>query len=146
MSSFSVFKKISLVDTPTASNDATTKAYVDAVDGRQVTTITTANNTPTTVATVATTTDTTILIVSQLTAIRTDVADSNAAFQIRAGFKNTSGTVTQLGADDLASFVEPLALPYTVDTSISGTNIIIRVTGETGHTVDWKATTYSYVS
>lgn len=146
MSTYTVFKKISLVDTPSSSNDATTKAYVDGVDGRQVTTVSTTNNTPTTIATVSTASDKTILVVSQLTAIRTNVSDSNAAFQIRAGFKNTSGTLTQMGADDLAHFAEPITLAYDVITTISGTDILIQVIGDTGHDVDWKATTYAYSS
>ena len=141
------FRKVVLTETPSAANDATTKSYVDTLsDGRREDTTTTTDGVATTIATIATTSGATTMVVSNVTAVRTDVAGATAAFQLRAAYRNTGAALEQLGADDLATFNNVTGTNYTMSSSSSGTNVIVQVQGDTGHTVDWKAVTNIYES
>lgn len=141
------YKKILLIDAPTSASDATNKSYVDSIDGRQVNTIQTTTATPTTIATIATISNRTIATMSVITARRSDTTGSYATFMLSGShFNDGTSPISQIGADDLSVSKTASAGNYTVSTSVSGPNVLIQVTGDTGHTVEWKAITHTYTS
>lgn len=147
MSIQSKFRKIVLTEAPSGSNDVTTKSYVDGlVDGRREDITSTTNNTVTTIATIGTTSGSTTVIISNITAVRTNVSDASAAFQLRSAYKNTGAALEQIGIDDLTSFKNTSAVNYNSVTTSSGTDILIQIQGDTGHDVDWKAITNVFES
>lgn len=117
----------------TATNDDPTK---DFAQGR----VTTNNATITTVQTIATTTDTTLQIKAEVIGRRTGgtggTAGDGAGYFIVGTFKNIGGTVTQIGTTTNVHVVEDQAGWGCVFT-ISGTNILVQITGATNNNVVW---------
>nr|QBK86418.1 MAG: hypothetical protein LCMAC102_02130 [Marseillevirus LCMAC102] len=99
-------------------------------------TVQTTDATVTTLATIATTTDRSTLIDVKVSARNTGASEA-AGYFLKSVFRNNTGTVTQVGTDDLLSFEDNTA--WAVTTSISGTNILVRVTGVAATTINWKS-------
>ncbi len=100
-----------------------------------VDTVTTTNNSSTTISTLSTATDTVYLVETHIVARRTDASNEGGCFVIKSFFRNDSGTVTKIGEDKISASDSP----WDADASISGTNILISVTGEAAKTVNWRA-------
>lgn len=102
--------------------------------------VATNNATITTVETIATTTDTTIQIKAEVIGRRTGgtggTAGDGAGYFIVGTFKNIGGTVTQIGTTTNVHVVEDQAGWNCVFT-ISGTNILVQITGATNNNVVW---------
>jgi len=120
--------------------------FVNANSGGVTTgTVVTTTATPATVQTVATTSNTVYNIVSTVVARRTDAATEGFSSIVTASFKNVAGTVTQIGGTGNTS-IEVYADTGVTDTwsvgyTISGTNVTIVVTGQTGKTISWNSFT-----
>ena len=104
-----------------------------------VTTATTSGATATTLDTVATTSDTSYFIKTKIIARRSDSGSETNGYQLIATFQNVSGTVTQVTTTDRLEFENSSA--WNAVFTISGTDILIVVTGETGKTIQWKGST-----
>jgi hypothetical protein len=105
-------------------------------------TITTTDNTLTTISTIPTSSDNVYGLNIQTEARRTDSGSEGAVYFVRAGYKNISGVLTQLGIDDATTFNDAGSATWINATTSSGTDILIQVQGEIGKTIEWK-TTYS---
>lgn len=132
---------------PTVGNDvlqlistATNDDPVERVlQGRAATT----DATVTTLATIAIPASTTVHIEAHVIARRTGgtlgTADDGAGYILDGTYKTAAGTVTLIGA---------LALPYTAEDqvlwdatlTISGTNVLVSVTGATSNNITWHCT------
>jgi hypothetical protein len=67
-----------------------------------------------------------------------DTTNNNSAvYNVMGGFKNVSGTVTQLGTTSIINSEEE-NIAFNVDFSISGTTVNAVVTGVAAHTINWK--------
>ncbi len=141
------YKKILLIDAPSSGSDATNKTYVDTIDGRRVDTIQTTTATPATIASIATVSNKTVIVMSVVTVRRSDATGAYATFMLTSSFFNDgTSPITQIGADDIGVSKTAAANNYIVSSAVSGANILIQVTGDTGHTVEWKAVTHTYTS
>lgn len=100
-----------------------------------INTTTTTNNIATTICTNTTTNDTVYLMEISIVGIRTDASNEGAGFILRSVFRNDGGTLTKISEDKM--YGKDSA--WDVSSGISGTNIIITVTGETSKTINWKA-------
>lgn len=102
--------------------------------------VATNNATITTVETIATTTNTTIQIKAEVIGRRTGgtggTAGDGAGYFIVGTFKNIGGTVTQIGTTTNLHTAEDQAGWDCVFT-ISGTNILVQITGATNNQVVW---------
>lgn len=105
-------------------------------------TVSTTTATETTLETIATTSNTTLGIECKVAARRTGGtagATGDAAYYIlKARAKNISGTVT-LSTVTSTEFEDQSG--WNADLSVSGTNVLLRVTGATNNNIDWKSTT-----
>jgi len=105
-------------------------------------TVSTTNATETTLETIGTTSNTTLGIECKVAARRTGGtagATGDAAYYIlKARAKNISGTVT-LSTVTSTEFEDQSG--WNADLSVSGTNVLLRVTGATNNNIDWKSTT-----
>jgi hypothetical protein len=93
------------------------------------------NNAATTIATIATVATTTYLVDAKFTARRTDVAGTSAGYIYSSTFRNVAGVLTKI-AQTKDSHEDVAA--WDVNAAVSGTNIILTVTGATGSTINWK--------
>lgn len=107
-------------------------------------TVTTTNNTTTTILTIATASNTTYLFRAHYNNRKTagagigTVGDSDAyirTFKV----KNVSGTVT-IGTIN-STFTDEDIATNNVTQTVSGTNVLIQVTGSTSNTIDWVCIT-----
>lgn len=110
--------------------------------------IATTNATVTTLHTFAIATSNVVSILARVLAIRTGGASSTGAagdgaeFEIRGRYKNVAGTVTLIGAVVLTPQVEAAgaSAAWTVTLTISGTNVLLQVTGAASMNVTWHLT------
>ena len=127
-----------------SGNTALVATSIDPVDIelKKKSTVTTTNATQTTVATIATSTDTTYLIDIDVVG-RNTAANESYAMVIRALFRNNGGTLVLIGDDYLE--VKDNSLHWDATATTSGTNILVRVTGEASTNINWKCS-YSLVT
>lgn len=100
--------------------------------------VTTANNTATTIATIPTASNTAYLIEASYTAFNTD-DNTVGAFKSYISIKNVSGTVTVVDeTSDYSDLDGTFSGSVTGSASVSGTNVLIKVTGMSSKTIKWK--------
>lgn len=102
--------------------------------------IETDDNVQTTLATFPTQADKAYLVYGHLIARRTDVDGKNAAFSIgtQLVYRNAAGVPTLVGDPVSFTMDKNQGSPtWVADASISGNNLLVRVTGVTGETVEW---------
>jgi hypothetical protein len=66
-------------------------------------------------------------------------ADDGAAYIVQGCYKTVTGTVTLIGAVNAAFTAESQAA-WNATLAISGTNVIVQVTGAANNNVTWHAT------
>ena len=102
--------------------------------------VATTNNTVTTLHTVATSTNNSYIVEAKVLARRTGgssgTASDTAGYKIIGVFKNNGGTLTQVGTTTIEHTSEDQAGWDCVFT-VSGTNILVRVTGATNNNITW---------
>jgi len=128
--------------TTAATNDDVTYFFTQAR-------VATTDATPTTLQTVAITASRTYVIESRVVARRTGgaagTADDGAAYVIRGAYTTKSATVTLLGAVQ-ADFTAEDQAGWNATLVISGSNVLVQVTGAVDNTVTWHVTSkISYV-
>lgn len=106
-------------------------------------TVNTTDATTTTIATISTISDTSYRIRAEIVAKQTggisgSVNDS-ATFTLVASYNNNSGTLSQIGSDFIIRQRIAATNSWTVNTAISGTDILIRVVGQTNKNISWKS-------
>jgi len=106
--------------------------------------VATTDATVTTIDTIATTSNTCIMVDVQVVARRTGgtagTAGDVAAYKRLAAFKNVAGVLTQISTTtDAGTFESQAGWDCTV--VVSGTNILVRVTGAANNNVTWHSTT-----
>ena len=102
--------------------------------------VTTTNATVTTIETVSVATSTTVVCIEVIIgAVRTDVTSEGAYYKISGAFLNNAGTVTQIDTTVKVEFESDAT--WDADFSISGTNVLVRVTGAAAKTINWDAKT-----
>lgn len=104
---------------------------------------TTINNTPETIDSIAIANETSVLLIVKASAKRTDT-DYTGGFIFEGQFANNDGTLTQVGSTTYTFRQRqqiPLFPKWNSYFLISGTNVLILVKGNNGHTVDWKSYT-----
>jgi len=106
-------------------------------------TLTTANATLTTLSTIATASNTAYLITCKISFISTSPTTQQGGYVLNCSYVNRAGTVTQVSVDDKLSF--EITAGMDVASSVSGTNILIRVTGIAATSINWK-NSWAYVS
>jgi len=121
----------------TDGNNPATLTWASGGGGDTVDTVTTTDATTTTISTIATSSDTTYFLSAKLVARRTDSGSESAGYKLMATYRNNGGTLSQVSSDDLLSQED--SAQWNVDTTISGTNIIIEVTGQSSKTINWKS-------
>jgi hypothetical protein len=104
--------------------------------------VATTDATVTTISTIPVPVNHTLLIVAYIVARRTGgsagSANDGAAYRLEVAAKNTSGTAAELAAETLTVIGESQA-GWTVASSASGGNILLRVTGAADNNVQWRA-------
>lgn len=123
-------------------NDAGTALKVN-IAGTSTETITTTNNTVTTIDTIALGTDVAALFVCEIIASRQDAA-YKGGFKFTACFANDDGTITRQGSIAYAFRNRPgiaLLPKWKAYFTIDGTDILVQVKGNNGHTINWKSHT-----
>lgn len=86
------------------------------------------------ITTIATTNDTSYFVNAHIAAMKTGTTDKAGGFVINALYRNDGGTLS-LMADDYTNLGD-----YSVDASLTGTNIELEVIGMGGETVEWTCT------
>ncbi len=124
-----------------------TGLYVDGVSvvtddalGIVTATVQTTTATQTTLQTIAIPTDEERIIIARVRCNEPVTGDSAWKF-MRMAAKNDAGTVTLIGGIASDSGSDAGASTWDFTASVSSTNIIIQVTGEASHTIDWETTT-----
>lgn len=64
-------------------------------------------------------------------------AGDSAAFRLGAAFKNVAGTLSQVGSDNLTVVGRDQAA-WTAQTAVSGTNVLVKVSGAANNNVSWS--------
>ncbi|TAK04201.1 hypothetical protein EPO34_03585 [Patescibacteria group bacterium] len=127
------------IETVATNDDVAEKVY----QGRAATTDATA----TTILTLATITDSVKMIEIKVAARRTGgtggTAGDGAGYARVATFKNIAGTVSQIGSTQDNATHESQAV-WDVSFSISGTNVLVQVTGAADNNITWHATARVY--
>lgn len=102
-------------------------------------TVQTTNATVTTIVTITTQSDKCYTVVVDVSGLQS--GGSNGVGYVRAAtVRNDSGTLTQVGTTTAMHTAEDAALAACdVTVAISGTNILVQVTGIAATTIDWKA-------
>lgn len=102
--------------------------------------VSTTDATPTTLQTIPIVASTTYIIEATVVAKRTGgaagTADDGAAYYLRAAYTTKAGVVTKIGADMNSTEREDVAA-YNCALVISGTNVIVQVTGVASTNIDW---------
>lgn len=117
---------------------AADKTQFDAL-GVESGSVTTTTATPTTAQTIAIPTNFTVSIQARIAAKNTGAAEG-AGYMLVATYRNTGGTVTQIGSTNSVVNQEDTAA-WLADLVISGTNVIVQVAGQAGKTIDWSSVT-----
>lgn len=110
---------------------------VSAVPGTVIateTTVSTTDATVTTIDTVAIPTDEVLKIRADVSCKKDDLTEKGG-FVKEAIFANNSGTVTQQGST--TSIFHDAKVGWNVTMLISGTNVLIQVTGAVADNIDW---------
>jgi hypothetical protein len=99
-----------------------------------------------TLATIAIPSNTVYMLATDVVAKRTDTLVAGYAFgqKYTAAFENVSGTVTEAGGVNNFSsqvFADTNTAGLTMTYTISGTNVLVQVTGLTGITLSWNSFT-----
>ena len=108
--------------------------------------VTTTNATVTTIDTFATGSNTNYDITVKINARQTGGSGTTghgASYKMTATFRNIAGTVTQIGTTTYLATHEDNAA-WNADFSISGTNILTRVTGEASKNITWHLYSFEY--
>jgi hypothetical protein len=117
-------------------------------NGPSTATVNTTDATLTTLQTIATSTDTSMLVQAKIVARRTGgtsgAADDSAAYILTALVKNVAGTVTVNVLQTDYAAEDQVAWDATMN--VSGTNVLIQVTGAANNSVTWKTTTTTQVA
>jgi hypothetical protein len=100
-------------------------------------TVMTSDATLTTIATIPIVADHGVLIEVKVAGFRTNGVDQGFYVR-RAGYVNRGGTVTRMG-NIQTDFTRESTPSYNVTFTISGTDVLIQVLGETGHDVEWTS-------
>ena len=107
---------------------------------KQIDTVQTTDATPTVLATIAIATDE-----EKVLKIRAhgheDATDDHIWKDMTLGVKNIAGTASLVGGVDSAVGTDAGAAAWTIVASVSSGNVIVTVTGEAAHTIDWRSTT-----
>jgi hypothetical protein len=106
------------------------------VDIKTENTVTTTDGTVTTLATISTSSDVTYLVEASIVGRRTDSGSESAGYVFKTLFRNNGGTLTRVSIDKVS--IEDTR-QWNGDIVVSGTNILIRVTGQTSKTINWKS-------
>lgn len=106
-------------------------------------TVTTVNNTITTIATIPITDDTVNGIQALVVGRRTDSADRIVAVRRAAVFREAAGAATRQGTTD-STLTRRSVGTYNVFIEVSGNDALIRVRGQTGHTVNWEVQHFTW--
>lgn len=96
----------------------------------------TSGTTPDTAFTIATSSDHSYLVEAKINCIETNEPVDAAGYVMYATFQNVGGTLSQVGATTDVHVAEDIAA-YDAEIKVSGSDIIVEVTGDTGDTVDW---------
>lgn len=103
--------------------------------------VATTNATATTIETIATTTDTSLLVDALVCGRRTGGAAGSAGdaagYAISALAKNVAGTVTIVAQS--ITFTGESQAAWTVAFAVSGTSLLLQVTGAANNNVNWTA-------
>lgn len=102
--------------------------------------IATTDATVTTLATIAIPVSATVRVQVQVAARRTAGGGSpedGAGYQIDATYKNVAGTATLIGALTATYTAEDVAA-WAATLTISGSNVLVRVTGVVGTSISWN--------
>lgn len=96
----------------------------------------TTDATVTTLITYTTQTDTVSMVTARVVGV-TDLGGQGAGYIINGTFRNVSGTVTQVGSTTVVSSHED-DTAWNCTMSISGANVLVRVTGAIATTIEWN--------
>lgn len=110
-----------------------------SIDGwtLDVQTVTTTDDTLTTLATIPLNSDKATLTEVSVIARRTDTTGDYAMFTMTVGVEN-EGTAALVGSS-VKTVVARTDTAFEISASVSGTNLLVEVTGATGKTLNWKA-------
>lgn len=112
---------------------AVTGTLFTEVDG----TLTTVNSTPATLISYATSSNGTYNVYFQVAA-RNVINGNGNGYNVAGVFKRVAGVLSQVGSTSILNY-EADDLTMSVDLSISGSNILLRVVGNSSLNVNWKA-------
>ena len=102
--------------------------------GGAVTTKSTTNATVTTIDTVPVSVNKGLLIKAKVIGIKDDFTEKGG-FEVQAAYANNAGTVTLQG---ITNIFKQAQAGWAVTFVISGTNVLIRVTGAAATNISWK--------
>lgn len=113
-----------------------TSLIVSEIETKKHDSATTSNASQTTISTIGTSSDMVYLLQASIVANGSSTSEA-AGFIINALIRNDSGTLTLVETDFLE--IKDSSLKWDSDIAISGTNILIKVTGEAAKSIDWTA-------
>ena len=96
--------------------------------------VVTTNASVTTAYTQPVATGKTVLLIVNIAALNS-TSTTGASYIVKAAFRNNSGVVSQISSTITESFAD--SLTWTVAYTISGTNVLFRVSGALGVTINW---------
>lgn len=117
--------------------DGTNAVWVS--DNDAIATVTTTDATVTTLDTIATSSNVSYFIKTKIIARSSDPGSQSNGYQLIGIFNNSAGTVTQVSTTDRLEFENNST--WNAVFTISGTNVVINVTGEASKTIQWKSST-----
>lgn len=103
----------------------------------------TTNNVVTTLSLITVPANSTIVVKSTIASYRTDSGTEGAGFTVQTTCRNNSGVLTQIQTDIVSKQRESY---WFVSTSVSGSNLLVQVQGETGKTIEWVNSYYIVVA
>lgn len=101
-------------------------------------TVTTTDGTETTVGTIAIPDDTAVIISAVMVGRRTDAADRAGFIRTVVAFREGGGSAAFEGTVD-SSFSRKSTGSYDATMTVSGNNVLLRVTGSSSHTINWRS-------